>query len=169
MSFLSKDSSGLSQKQVNAPRWHFEGYLQISCNHLCWKPWPILIFRVPGLSFKGSSVAWGWISKGATRAAFFSRPIVFFVKSCCLLFGLHTGTYEMLEKCAHFKIWLVVSFSRLRSQNWFDILQLQSRVACVCKWPVGAWLFKSLHRGNHLMSKGLMRNAEWYWNTRCGA
>ena len=46
----------------------------------------------------------GWISKGATRAAFFSRPIVFFVKSCCLLFGLHTGTYEMLEKCAHFKI-----------------------------------------------------------------
>ena len=113
MSFLSKDSSGLSQKQVNAPRWHFEGYLQISCNHLCWKPWPILIFRVPGLSFKGSSVAWGWISKGATRAALFSRPIVFFVKSCCLLFGLHTGTYEMLEKFAHFKIRLVVSFSKV--------------------------------------------------------
>ena len=35
----------------------------------------------------------GWISKGASRAALFSRPIVFFVKSCCLLFGLHTGTF----------------------------------------------------------------------------
>ena len=45
-----------------------------------------------------------WISKGASRAALFSRPIVFFVKSCCLLFGLHTGTYEMLEKFAHFQI-----------------------------------------------------------------
>ena len=46
----------------------------------------------------------GWISKGATRAALFLRPIVFFVKSCCLLFGLHTGTYEMVEKFAHFKM-----------------------------------------------------------------
>ena len=53
------------------------------------------------------------ISKGASRAALFSRPIVFFVKSCCLLFGLHTGTYEMLEKFAHFKIWVVVSFSEV--------------------------------------------------------
>ena len=120
MSFLSKDSSGLSQKQVNAPRWHFEGYLQISCNHLCWKPWSILIFcvPVPGFSFKGSSVALGWpgSQKVSLEPLFFRDPLFFSWKVVALgwifFFAVWT-TYRGLEKFAHSQIWLVVLFSEV--------------------------------------------------------
>ena len=39
----------------------------------------------------------GWISKGASRAALFSPPIVFFVKSCSLLLDFFLGSLDHIK------------------------------------------------------------------------